>query len=368
MKKKAIAIQTILFLVFIGAFFVLHLALPDRSFSDQENRMLQTAPRFSFSELFSGRFTTNFESYVTDQFPLRDSWIALKARAELASGKDANKDVYLCGGDTLIEPYTAPEQASLEFALESVSALADTAGVPVYFALIPSPCEIWGDKLPKGAPNDSQRETIDFAYTHCSARSINVSSVLASHADEPIFYRTDHHWTTLGAYYGYTALAQAMGFAPTPLSDYAATVVSERFYGSACNSSGFRWVRPDTITRYVPQGGAVITSYPTGDPVEIPLYDETQPDKYAYFYGGNTPLLTVDTGNEGPSLLILRDSYMDSLSPFLFPHFSRIHIMDLRYYRMSLKDYIAENDIDSILVCYNVKNFTTDGNIFLMAY
>jgi len=365
-KKKALFIQSLLFLAFLGVFLVLHLVLPDRDFSPQENRMLQTAPRFSFSELFSGRFTTNFESYVTDQFPLRDGWIALKARSELTAGKDANKDVYLCG-DTLIEPYTAPEPSSLAFSLEAVSALADSADVPVYFALIPSPCEIWADMLPAGAPNDSQRETIDFCYESSTAKCVDLYSVLAAHAAEPIYYRTDHHWTTLGAYYGYTALAEAMGFEAVPLSDYTATVVSKQFYGSAANASGFRWVKPDTITRFVPQGEAVVTSYPEGAPVEIPLYDETQPDKYAYFFGGNSPLLTIDTGNNGPSLLILRDSYMDSLSPFLFAHFSRIHVLDLRYYRLSLKDHLAANDIDEILVCYNVKNFTTDGNIFLMA-
>ncbi len=370
MKKTAPLVQTILFLLFIGLFFVLFLVLPDRTFSPQENRMLQTAPRFTLSDLFSGKFTASFEDYVSDQFALRDEWMTLKARAELVSGKKENNGVYLCGGDTLIEPYTAPAPGDLDFSLDAVRQLGETAGVPVTFALIPSPCEIWADRLPAGAPNDSQRETIEYAYNYVNLPTADIRSALETHKDEPIFYRTDHHWTTLGAYYGYTALAEAMGFSPVPLSAYVPRVVTTDFCGTAWSASGFSWVEPDEITTYVNQGDAVVTNYPQGQPVPGTLYDESalaSKDKYRYFYGGNTPLLTVETGNEGPSLLILRDSYMDSLSPFLLAHFSALHIIDLRYYRTSLRDYIAENDIDQILICYNVKNFATDGSIFLMA-
>ena len=372
MKKNAHLAEALAFLVFIGLFFVLNLVLPDKDFSQQENRMLQTAPKFTFSGLFEGKFTTAFEDYVTDQFALRDRWTALKARSELTSGKTENNGIYLCENETLIEPYTAPIKGDLDFSLDAVNSLTETAGVPVYFALIPSPCEIWAEKLPTGAPNDSQKETIDFAYRYVNANTVDMYSALAAHASEPIYYRTDHHWTTLGAYYGYTALADAMGLAPIPLSDYKETVVTDSFYGTSFSSSGFSWVAPDSISRYVEQGNAVITNYPKGDPETGTLYDESYlavKDKYSYFYGGNTPLLTIETENtDAPSLLILRDSYMDSLSPYLMAHFSKIHILDLRYYRTSLHDYIVNNDIDNVLVCYNVKNFTTDGNIFLMGY
>jgi len=372
MKKKTLLAQTMVFLIFIGLFFVLNLALPDKTFSQQENRMLQTAPKFTFSGLFEGKFTADFEDYVTDQFALRDRWTALKARSELAAGKTENNGIYLCENETLIEPYTAPGKGELDFSLDAVNTLTETAGVPVYFALIPSPCEIWSDLLPAGAPNDSQQETIDYAYRYVTAKTVDITSSLAARADEPIYYRTDHHWTTLGAYYGYTALADAMGFVPVPLSDYTETVVTDSFYGTAYSASGFSWVAPDSISSYVNQGDAVITNYPTGTPEVGTLYDESflaVKDKYSYFYGGNTPLLTIETEHtDAPSLLIIRDSYMDSLSPYLMAHFSEIHILDLRYYRTSLHEYIAANDIDNVLVCYNVKNFATDGNLFLMAY
>ena len=372
MSNRAKWIQTLLFLAFIAAFFILHLALPDRAFSEQENRYLQTAPKFSFSSLFSGKFTSAFETYLTDQFPMRDAWISMKAGTELASGKRENNGIFLCEGDTLIEPYTAPKEADLDFSLDAVDALAENSGIPVWFALIPSASEVWRDKLPYGAPNDSQAETIAHSYSYVHVKTADVLGVLEQHAAEPVYYRTDHHWTTLGAYYGYTAIAEAMGIEPVPLSAYRENVVTREFYGTAYSASGYTWIRPDSISAYVPQDGISVVNYPEGSAEEGEMYVETflaEKDKYKFFYGGNTPLLKIRTQHEdAPSLLILRDSYTDAMSPFLTAHFSEIHVMDLRYYKTSLRSYIEENQIDNILVCYNVKNFAEDGNIFLMQY
>jgi len=371
MKKSSCLAQSLVFLVFLGFFFVWNILLPDRDFSEQENRVLQTAPAFSVSELIKGKFTTKFETYVTDQFSFRDQWISLKARMELLCGKKENNGIYLCDNETLLEPFTGPEESDLQFRLDSINALADQTDIPVYFALIPTASELYSSLLPAGAPNDSQKAVIDRAYAGFHGGTVDIFSVLNDHSGDALFYRTDHHWTTLGAYYGYTAIAEAMGFAPAPLSAYSPETVTHEFYGTAYSSSGFRWIAPDEINVYVPQGEAVITNYPYGEAVEIPLYDSSAlevKDKYRYFYGGNSPLVTVDTGNiDAPSLLILRDSYMDSLSPFLFAHFSKLHILDLRYFRTGLQAYLSENDIDEILICYSVKNFCEDGNIFLAA-
>ena len=369
MNKNASRIQALVLTGFLALFFLLNIAIPDRSFSEQENRYLQTAPRFRITEFFSGRFSSNFENYVTDQFAFRDQWMTLKARAELLSGKGENNGICYCAGETLIEPFSAPTDEEFARRLDAMKALKAGLEIPVYYALIPTAAEIWADMLPDGVPNDSQKALIDLADRELSGSTADIYGALAAHADEPIFYRTDHHWTTLGAYYGYFAVADAMGLQPIPLDTYTKQIVSDGFFGTNCASSGFSWVRPDSIWTYVSQGDAIITDYPEGDPVPGKLYDETAlstRDKYRYFYGGNTPLITVETGKEGaPSLLILRDSFMDSMSPFLFAHFSKLHIVDLRYFRADLSAYIAENDIDSILVCYSVKNFCEDASIFL---
>lgn len=372
MSKKALWIEAIVFLAFIFAFFILNTALPDREFSEQENRSLQQRPAFSFDELFSGQYTKDFEAYTTDQFTLRDEWITLKAASELALGKRQNNGMFLCDGGTIIEPYEAPEDGKLEANMEALNKLVANTDADVYFALIPGKSDIWAHMLPQNAPRDSEKAAIDYCYSLSDAVNVDIYGKLEEHSGEYIYYRTDHHWTTLGAYYGFSALAESMGLDCPDISEYGGReTVSEEFYGTSWSSSGFSWVEPDSMEIFVTEPeGLEITNYPQGSPVEGQLYDWRRlevKDKYSFFYGGNTPLLEIETGVEGaPSLLILRDSYMDSLSPFLLESYSRIHILDLRYYRASLSDYIAQNGFDDVLVCYSIDNFSTDSNIFLL--
>lgn len=372
MNKKALWAEALIFLAFIGAFFILNLVLPDRQFSEQENRYLQMRPEFSFKSLFSGDYTSKFETYTTDQFTFRDEWITLKAASELALGKQENNDVHLCENGTLIEGFKRPENSVLDSNMSALNTLVENTDADVYFALIPDKSDLYASLLPKNAPNDSEKEVIDYCYGQSNATNVDMYSALSAHTDEYIFYRTDHHWTSLGAYYGLSALAESMGLPCPALDSYTDRhVVSEEFYGTTWSSSGFSWVDPDTMEIFVnaPEG-LKVTSYPQGSPVEGKLYDFSfleKKDKYSMFMGGNCPMHVIETGNEDkPSLLILRDSYTDSLIPFLLDDFSEIHVLDLRYYRASLKAYIEQNDFDNVLVCYSVSNFCSDSNIFLL--
>lgn len=372
MNKKALWAEALIFLAFIGAFFILNLVLPDRQFSEQENRYLQMRPEFSFKSLFSGDYTSKFETYTTDQFTFRDEWITLKAASELALGKQENNDVHLCENGTLIEGFKRPENSVLDSNMSALNTLVGNTDAKVYFALIPDKSDLYSSLLPKNVPNDSEKEVIDYCYGQSNATNVDMYSALSAHKDEYIFYRTDHHWTSLGAYYGLSALAESMGLPCPALDSYTDRhVVSEKFYGTTWSSSGFSWVDPDTMETFVnaPEG-LKVTSYPQGSPVEGKLYDFSfleKKDKYSMFMGGNCPMHVIETGNEDkPSLLILRDSYTDSLIPFLLDDFSEIHVLDLRYYRASLKAYIEQNDFDNVLVCYSVSNFCSDSNIFLL--
>ena len=376
MSKATQKLQMVLFLTFIALFFLLNLFLPDKDFSDRENRYLQKAPAFSFSSLFSGRFTADFETYTTDQFAFRDSWTTLKARSELAVGKKENNGVYYClsdalpGGSALIERFEAPPEATVTTGINAINSLVERADCPVYLALIPGAAEIWKDSLPDNAPTDSQKELIDYVYERTGAVTVDMYDALSSRADEYIFYRTDHHWTSLGASYAFGALMEAMGTTP-PLSRYDVKTVSDEFYGTIYSKSGFSWFSPDSMQAFVDEPpDLTVTNYPQGTPVASTLYDEDAlavKDKYTFFLGGNTPLLRIETGHDdAPSLLIVRDSFADSLAPFLLENFSEIHLLDLRYYRTSLAAYLEENDIDNVLICYSVFNFCTDTNLFLL--
>ena len=370
MQKAAKIAVLVVFLGFIGAFFILNIALPDVEFSQQENRYLQMLPDFSFRALFDGDFTSDFESYTTDQFAFRDTWTALKARCELLSGKKENNDVFYCGNDTLITRFTAPSNEEIDEKMVFVNALAEQSEIPVYFGLIPGASDINASLLPENAPCDSQQAVIDRAYSESKAVNIDFSSALRAHSGEYIFYRTDHHWTSLGAFYGYEAICEAMGLPAPSLSDYDRQVVTDQFYGTTYSSSGFAWVRPDEIETFVPDDGTVtVMSYEGVQTSEGPLYDTSYldvKDKYSMFLGGVSPLRSIETGRDGPRLLIVRDSYSDSLAPFLLENFSRVDLMDLRYYRSDLYHYALDNDFDMILVLYSVSNFSTDNNLFLL--
>lgn len=374
MSKKYCIFISALFCAFIGLFLVANAATPSREFSEMENRNLEQMPKLSVDSLLSGQFMKDFETYTTDQFVGRDLWIALKSSSERILGKHENNDVYFCDQDTLITRFNQPDAAKVTENLTYVNNFVESVDIPVTFSLIPTQACIWADRLPNGAPNASQTDLLDQAKAAVpGATWADLYSPLWEHKDESIFYRTDHHWTSLGAYYGYTGLAEALGFTPVPLDAYTETIRSTEFYGTVFSSSGVRWVSPDTISTYVPDTGITVTSYTydsTGNQVEVPrsLYDTSflsVKDKYSMFLGGNQSLGVVKTPNtDKPKLLIIRDSYADSLVPFLTPHFSEIHLIDLRYYKLSIADYIQQNGIDQALVLYSVPNFVTDSNLF----
>ena len=371
MKTRRLGTLSVIlcFVLFLCVFLLLHLALPDRERSDNENRMLTKAPKFSFSALFSGSFTEDFEDYITDQFPLRDRWLDLKSRAERAWGKTENNGVFFCREDTLISRFKTPAGSAVDGAIRAVDSLAENTGLPVCLALIPSAAEIWSDRLPANANTEDQSALIRRIYENVSVTTADVLSALQAHSSEPVYYRTDHHWTTLGAYYGYAATAQALGLTPRSLDSFRPETVSDAFYGTVYSSSGVRWVKPDSIDIYVPAENVSLTRYDTAEGSQSPVYDLSKldtKDKYSMFLGGNASRLVIRTGSDGGKLLVIRDSYADCELPFFFEHYSEIHVLDLRYFRQSVSAYARDGSFDRILVTYSLSDFVTDSSVFLM--
>ena len=365
MSKLSQRITAAVFCIFLAGFGLLHIILPDRTFSPVENRTLAQPPVFSWSALVEGSYTASLEKYLEDQFPFRDGWMGLKNRYEYLLGKREFHGVYLCG-DALIHKIEDTSRA--EQNISYLQKLTEKTDIPVYLGLIPTAAEIYRDALPSGSENFDQaaylaqvRESVPGAVW------VDIAGALADHAGEPVFYRTDHHWTSLGAYYGCAALMSAMGEAPAPLN--APETVSEDFYGTLYSTSGVHWLKPDTIERYISGEGVTVEDFETGE--THGLYVDSflnEKDKYASFLGGNAPLYIVRNPEavSGKKLLLIRDSYSDSMAPFLSQYFAEIHLLDLRYYRTSAAQYAEENQVDQIFVCYSVENFVKDVDaIFL---
>ena len=278
------------------------------------------------------------EAYVQDQFPLRDQWTGLKARTEQLIGKRLFNNIYLCEGETLISKVDAPADGLEKANLNYVSQLAEKSDIPMYLGLIPSAAEVWRDKLPEGAESWDQNAYLSQA-AGLGLPMIDFSAALTAHADEPIFYRTDHHWTSLGAFYGANALLEVLGRESLKQESFTPEIASTSFNGTLYSQSGIHWLTPDTMEFWVKEDGLTVTSWRTGSPEPGILYDRsylTEKDKYASFLGGNQPLCVIQNENarDGGKLLLIRDSYSDALAPFLAQSFAEVHLLDPRYYRM----------------------------------
>lgn len=359
---------TAFFCIFLGGLLAWHLLLPDRVRSETENRTLAARPEFSWSALADGSYTRAVEDYFADQFPLRDQWTGLRARTEQLLGKREFNGVFLCG-DTLIAKVKPPPEGLEERNLGHVSRLAEGRRIPVYLGLIPSAAEVWEEKLPAGAESWDQAAYIRRAAELEGVRHIDILAALQNHAEEAVFYRTDHHWTTLGAYCGYTAVMEALGEEPLPRAGFTPVTASGEFRGTLYSQSGVHWLAPDTMEFWVEDTGLRVTSWRDGTPQEAELYERSYldgKDKYSAFLGGNQPLCVIRNERGTGKLLLVRDSYADSMAPFLARHFEEIHLLDLRYYRGSAADYAAENGMERIVVLQSVPNFITDRNLALL--
>lgn len=363
MTKTYSRFLTACFCVFLAGLLVWHIALPDREKSEAENRTLTQFPDFSWETLVDGSYTEAVEAYFADQFPLRDQWMGLKTRTEYLLGKREFNNVYLCG-DILISKVETPPAGQVDKNLSYIDRLAEKTDANVTVGFIPSAAEVWQDKLPNGAKSWDQ--------TGLLARSdVDFTRALSAHADEAIFYRTDHHWTTLGAFYGANELLTSLGRDPLKQEAFTLEIASDAFYGTLYSQSGVHWVAPDTLEFWVQEDGLDVTSWKTGTETAVSLYDRSYldvKDKYSAFLGGNQPLCVIKNSavTDGSKLLLVRDSYADSMAPFLAQRFSEVHLVDLRYYRAPVSAYAAEQGIGNIAVVYSAQNFISDVNLVLL--
>lgn len=362
MKKRQNKILIVILCAFITIGFVATLLTPSRAFSPMENRTLAQMPELTAKSFFSGKFMSDFEKYLTDQFFARDVWVGMKYYCERALLKQENNGIYI-SGDRLFMRFDAPEDKRVTANLNAVEQLSQTTGVPVLFSLIPTSAYIYADQLPKYAPTYNQQELLDKAAL--LPQYFDLSQTLLGARGEDIYYRTDHHWTSLGAYTAYRMIAQQLGYEPLALPENGVAVPD--FYGTLFSQGGVRGIAPDEIT-YYPMDN--LSLYADGE--DRPLYElkfAEEKDKYSLFLGGNwsTAVIRNENVKNGEKLVIVRDSFTNALAPLLAQHVSELHLVDPRYYKLPLAQYVQENDIDRVLVLYQTANFVQDSSIVLTA-
>ena len=369
-SKKSDFIIIIIFLLFIYGIVAGNLITKDRMFSEMENRMLAKMPDISMKEVLSGKFMEQYETYITDQFVARDTFIYIKSAGERIIGKKENHGVYYGEDGYLAEQMLPFDKTQLSKNITSVKKFLEVTGANVSFALIPGSLEINRDKMPAVIPDVKQNEVIRNIYQELEGLNVtcvDVCKTLLEHKEEELFYRTDHHWTSRGAYYGYQSLFNSKKEEIIPISEYEEVVQSDCFYGTLFSKTGAFWLAPDTISTYVAENGIEVERVDGNGVIKGELYDESwleKKDKYSMFLGGNQPLAIIRTKQEElPKLLVIRDSYFDSMAPFLTAHYSEIHVVDFRYNRANVEEYMKENEIEEVLIVYSLANFVEDKNI-----
>lgn len=370
MKTKSNKIIIIFFIIFIYGTTFLNVLTPDKNYSESENRILSKIPKFTLKKIIEGDFSRKFEEYFSDQFVFKDFWVAVKSDIERIMLKVENNGILFGKDNYLLEYYKKPNQ-NLTKNILAINQMVEKMGdVSSYFLLVPNSVKIYEDKLPLFASPYDQLEVIKNVKSifNNDISLINVYDMLLSKKNENIYFRTDHHWTMRGAYYAYQILAKEMGLKPYDIEDFLIETVNNQFYGTYYSKANNRYILPDYLEVFKPRFDMKYqVSCIDNDSISDTLYEEkhlNERDKYAYFMDGNHALVTIKTNiNNNKKLVIFKDSYANCFIPFLANHYEEVHVIDLRYYKLSPIDYIKNNEIKDILFLYNISAFSTNQNI-----
>lgn len=345
--------------------------LPKKAVSELENRDLAKAPKLSVSTVMNKTFMSDAEKYMADHIPLRSGFAKAKTQLELASGKREINGVFVTD-EMLLENIQISDLKTTKGNIEALNSFSKKYEnkIETSIMLVPTALEFYRMNAPALAKVADQTQYIKDVYN--SLETINkadVFSSLASSASEYIFYRTDHHWTSLGAYYGYTSLAKTLGFKAASLDMFNIEHASHDFYGTLyskvlCgedlkdNIDLYHYTAGDAVTDVIRYTDKNTQTYPSiffKENLEIK-------DKYTTFLGENTSIVQIKTKVENDKkIIIFKDSYAHSLMQFLPLHYKEILLVDLRYLTTPLEDYVNLQDYQQALFLYNVSSFTSNS-------
>ncbi|MDR7869388.1 MAG: DHHW family protein [Tissierellaceae bacterium] len=368
MKDKIKTIMFVGLLLFISFVNVLE---PSKVFSTKENRYLQELPKLNLDNLISGKFSTEFEKYASDQFINRDSWISLKTIGDLVLLKKDNNRVYFGKNNYLFDVDGELDEEQFRKNMDNINIFLSNLSkynkdIEINALLIPTKSQVLKDKLPLYAPIIDEKAIVDRVESLLSD-NINILDLLNIYKEknnEYIYYKTDHHWTTKGAYYAYKLYLESMGENPLAIQDFIITKVNDEFLGTSYRKANFYLGSPDQIYSYIPKKEINYNITINNDIKDNSIYDESylnKTDKYSYFLGGDKPLIEIETSvKNDKTILIIKDSFANSFVPFLVNNYEEVIIIDPRYYKIDIMDYIRRNDIDEVLMLFNIQNFVQE--------
>lgn len=362
----------VIFILTLFLFLIINVIVPDREKSVQENRMLATKPKFRLSSLISGDYDEKFEAYMDDQFVGRDMWRKLKVTVDRIGGSRLENGVYIGTNGQLLEQIEVADENHLAANIKAIKSFSESQSkIPVRMMLVPDAANVLNHSLPSLAKPEDQTQMFSMVRKDLgdSVEWIDVSTELNKHKTEKIYYKTDHHWTTLGAFYAFQAAAPSLGIEEDLSGKYVSYAVSDSFNGMLASKSGVNLGEKEQIDIYVPteEDTDLIVDYVDEGKRSTSLYDSSklkEKDQYTVFLGGNSSLLDIRTVSTSTKrLLLVKDSFANSFIPFLTPYYREIVVVDPRYYSGTINDLMDSYRISEVLFLYSGNTFFKDNNI-----
>lgn len=368
-------IPAVVFLIFIYGMALWFLFSPKTDYSSSEKRYLQKFPDANVEKVLSGDFGSEFETFFADRFPQRNTWVGINAYTTLAEGNNGASGVYNCKNGYLINKPVSAEN-NLDKNIGAVADFAKSIDAPTTVMLVPSTGYIADDVLPTFHDKYNDDEDISRISSTLSKDKIGFVDLRERFKSEykngsQLYYKTDHHWTTKGAYTGYQELCKALGV--TPIDDSTLKKDSyPDFYGTTYSSSGFWLTPPDNIEIWSnPNNSSKNISVKITEGANIKTSGSMyftdhlkEDDKYPVFIDGNHALTEItNTNAKNGTILLIKDSFSHSLAPFLAENYSKVVLVDLRYYKESVSDLVTTYNPEQVVVLYGIDNLATDTDI-----
>lgn len=360
------------FSILVILFTVIDIINSPNEFSELENRKLSQMPILSLKSYIDTSFSSDYEKYINDQFFLRDNWIDLKSRIEYLLGKRENNDIIFGRENYLFKKFTTFNDEMLENNLNSIITFTNNYNKEVDFFIIPNSYAVYDELTPRYLPLVDQLSLINSINSYLSLKSndhintINVAEELLKNKDDYIYYKTDHHWTSYGAYLAYLTYMDYLGLEIVDINNLEKITINN-FLGTYYNRSKYFKADSDFITYYNILGLHIeIDGKEKLSLMDLDKFKGS--DKYSAFLWGNNGLTKVINENiseerKGSSILIFKDSYANSFIQFLSYNYEIIDIIDLRYFKESIRNFMKDKDYNEILIMYSFNNLSSDINI-----
>lgn len=356
---------TAAFCGFLAVMGMLYLLLPKQDFSETEKRYLAESPTLSWENVASGEFGDDVEAYMADHIPGRDFFVGLNAYADLLTGRQVASDIYLTADARLVEAPTQWNEAAVQKNMNAINSFAQKLEIPVDLLIVPSAG--WASREDiLGVGNEyTDAATIGEIYA-LAGENLRLLNLTADFDDPTLYYRTDHHWTSRGAYNAYETYMRSLSREYRDWTEFTVETVTG-FYGSTYSRAALWLTAPESLELWHGSTGITVWDSDSGTEHQGIFYrnrlEET--DKYTVYLDGNHSVVRIYNPNAVGSgkLLVIRDSYSNCLGGFLAESYEEVVLVDLRYYKKSISDLCAEEGFDNVLICYSLSNFITDVNI-----